>query len=67
GPDEEGKTYLTSVSADGTGNWSASGFLADGTYLTATATDVSGNTSEFSAAPPGWCNHTYVPQVMKGY
>ncbi|MGB3905511.1 MAG: CSLREA domain-containing protein, partial [Anaerolineae bacterium] len=48
GPDDEGKTYLTTVSADGSGNWSGSGFLADDTYLTATATDAAGNTSEFS-------------------
>jgi hypothetical protein len=64
-PDDEGKTYLTTVSADGSGNWSASGFLADHAYLTATATDAAGNTSEFSALAA--CGHIYVPLVLKGY
>ena len=66
GWDGEGKTYLTTVSADGSGNWSASGFLADEPYLTATATDTTGNTSEFSAVAP--CgSFTYVPLVMKNH
>jgi len=64
-PDDEGKTYLTTVSPDGSGNWSASGFLADHAYLTATATDAAGNTSEFSAIAA--CSHTYVPLVLKRY
>ncbi|MGB3903987.1 MAG: right-handed parallel beta-helix repeat-containing protein [Anaerolineae bacterium] len=66
GPDDEGKSYLTSVVADGSGNWSASGILAKGFYLTATATDLSGNTSEFSA-PASGCERTYVPLAMKRY
>jgi len=66
GPDDEGKTYLTTVSADGDGDWSASGFLADDAYLTATATDVNGNTSEFSAVA-GCANRTYVPLGLKRY
>jgi CSLREA domain-containing protein len=40
GPDDQGKTYLISVAADGSGNWSAAGFLADEMYLTAAATDT---------------------------
>jgi hypothetical protein len=67
GPDDEGKTFLTSVSADGSGNWSASGFLADDAYLTATATDSDGNTSEFSAAVTGCDKRTYVPLATKNY
>ncbi len=66
GPDDEGKTYLTTVSADGSGIWSASGFLADDAYLTATATDVNANTSEFSAVA-GCGNRTYVPLALKRY
>jgi hypothetical protein len=67
GPDEEGKTYLTTVSADGPGDWSASGFLADDTYLTATATDAAGNTSQFSAPVAEWDWRTYLPVVTKNY
>ena len=66
GPDDEGKTYLTTVSADGSGNWSTSGFLADGTYLTATATDSGGNTSEFSAVA-GCDLRAYLPLAIKRY
>jgi hypothetical protein len=66
GPDDEGKTYLTSVSADGSGNWSASGFWADDMFLTATATDIDGNTSEFSAV--AGCGHRgYVPLATKSH
>jgi CSLREA domain-containing protein len=67
GPDDEGKTYLTSVSADGAGNWSASGYITDEMYLTATATDASGNTSEFSAAVSGCGNLTYLPLANVNY
>jgi CSLREA domain-containing protein len=66
GPDDEGKTYLTTVSADGSGNWSASGFLADDAYLTATATDTSGNTSEFSSVA-GCGYRAYEPLALKRY
>lgn len=68
GPDDEGKTYLTTVSADGDGNWSASDSFAVDTYLTATATHAGGNTSEFStAADRGCCYHIYLPLTMKNY
>jgi hypothetical protein len=69
GPDDEGKTYLTSVSADGSGNWSAWGFLAGDTYLTATATDAAGNTSEFSsgAGVVACDERTYLPLATKQY
>lgn len=67
GPDDEGKTYLTSVSVDGSGNWSAAGFVAGDSYLTATATDTSGNTSEFAVAATGCPDRRYVPLAMKRY
>ncbi len=51
----QGKVYLgsTSVTADGSGNagpftFAASGLIPVGWYVTATATDASNNTSEFS-------------------
>jgi hypothetical protein len=45
---DEGRIYEGSTEADGNGDWS---FLAgaSGPHVTATATDVGGNTSEFSA------------------
>jgi len=68
-PDGEGKTYLATTSADGATNWSAPGpFFTLDTYVTATATDGSGNTSEFSTAViPVTCPQTFLPLIMKGY
>ena len=67
GPDDEGKTYLATSSADG-GNWSVTGLFALDAYVTATATDAAGNTSEFStAAVPGTCHQVFVPLGMKNY
>jgi hypothetical protein len=45
---DEGRIYEGSTEADGDGNWSFSGGVS-GPYVTATATDAGGNTSEFSA------------------
>jgi surface protein len=47
----EGRTFLGAIDADGLGNFSFDGTL-DGPNLTASATDVLGNTSEFSIATP---------------
>ena len=44
----EGRTYLGSTTADGSGNWTINLTLTGGTTLTATATDTNGNTSMFS-------------------
>ncbi len=67
-PDDEGKTYLTTVSADGGGNWSAPGPFTLDNYVTATATDASSNTSEFSTkVTAGTCYQTFVPLIMKNY
>ena len=47
----EGKTFLKTVHTDNSGNWSATlNGLSSGDYLTTTATDSSGNTSEFSTS-----------------
>ena len=68
GPDEEGKTYLATCSADGAENWSVTGPFTLDAYVTATATDAAGNTSEFStAAVPGSCHQVFVPLVIKNY
>ena len=49
GPDDEGKIWEATVTADASGNFSWSG-IPTGKYLTATATNATGNTSKFSAA-----------------
>ena len=68
GPDEEGKTYLATALAGGAGQWSVVGSFTFDTYVTATATDASGNTSEFSSqAEPGACYPVYLPLGVKSY
>ena len=52
---DEGRIYHGSATADGAGNWSFPGAVV-GPNVTATATDASGNTSEFS--PPFACADT---------
>ncbi len=47
GPDGQGQTYLANVTADAAGAFSWSGALS-GAFVTTTATDADGNTSEFS-------------------
>jgi len=49
GPDDQGKTYEDAVVADAAGNFHWAGSFG-GDWLTATATDEAGNTSEFSIA-----------------
>lgn len=48
---DEGRTYHGSTSADSNGDWTFTGPV-DGPNVTATATDIDGNTSEFSAPFP---------------
>jgi hypothetical protein len=68
GPDEEGKTFLTTTSADGSGIWTALGPFTLDTYVAATATDASGNTSEFSAhVAAGDCYPVFLPLCVKNY
>jgi len=67
GPDDEGKTYLATCSADGAGNWSVTGPFTLDAYVTATATDAAGNTSEFSLAVPGVCHEIFLPLTLKNY
>jgi hypothetical protein len=68
GPDEEGKTYLATSLADGAGDWGVVGAFTLDTYVTATATDASGNTSEFSAqAAAETCYPVFLPLAVKRY
>jgi hypothetical protein len=48
---DEGRFYEDTVTTTGTGEWALSGSFR-GPYLTATATDPAGNTSEFSEPVP---------------
>jgi hypothetical protein len=67
GPDEEGKRYLATGVADGLGDWEVVGPFNFDTYVTATATDVSGNTSEFSAQTTAYCYPVFLPLGVKRY
>jgi surface protein len=50
GTTDQGRTYLGTTTADGSGIWSFAGTFMLGHRITATATDGSGNTSAFSTA-----------------
>ena len=68
GPDQEGKTYLATVVADGAGDWEVVGLFNFDTYVTATATEASGNTSEFSIeAEAGACYPVFLALGVKSY
>ncbi len=68
----EGETYLGSATPDGLGNWSLTvATLVVGDSVTATATDQSNNTSEFSATvavtQPDWdCDQNPPPGKFGG-
>jgi CSLREA domain-containing protein len=67
GPDDEGKRYLASDVADVSDDWEVVGPFRLDTYVTATATDGSGNTSEFSADVESNCHLVFVPLGVKNY
>jgi len=58
-PQDEGRTYLGAAQADASGNFTYQGEVR-GPYLTATATDVQGNTSPFSR-PMAVQGRVYLP------
>ena len=67
GPDEEGRRYLATALADGVGLWDVVGPFNFDTYVTATATDASGNTSEFSTQVEASCYPAFLPLGVKNY
>jgi CSLREA domain-containing protein len=71
--EDEGRIYHGFTTADATGNFSHSGSVS-GPYVTATATDGSGNTSEFSVpvedgggAPGPGSGGIHLPIITKNY
>lgn len=65
--EDEGRVYEGSAIADTSGRFTftkASGLT--GPYVTATATDRDGNTSEFSAPQRVWWKQIYLPVILKG-
>ena len=67
GPDDEGKRYLATALADGANAWEVVGPFSFDTYVTATATDGSGNTSEFSTQVAADCYPVFLPLGVKNY
>jgi titin len=62
--EDEGRIYEGVATADGSGNWSWTG-EPSGPFLTATATDNDGNTSEFSSPRRALQARVYLPVVMR--
>jgi len=68
--DGQGRYFEGQTGANSTGYWSLSlpsGSMFRFPMLTATATDIAGNTSEFSAPYPNGCKFIYLPLIMKNY
>jgi parallel beta-helix repeat protein len=63
--EDEGRVYEGSAVADGNGDWTWTG-SPNGPYLTATATDETGNTSTFSAPQAALWHRIYLPLVLRG-
>ncbi|MBN2202174.1 right-handed parallel beta-helix repeat-containing protein, partial [bacterium] len=63
----QGRTYLGTVYSSGAGNWSVEGLVLSAAHYTATATDGSKNTSEFSApkAPPSAVHAAAAPERFR--
>jgi CSLREA domain-containing protein len=62
--EDEGAIYEGTAIADSSGNWTWIG-SPSGPYVTATATDAAGNTSEFSASQRMWQHRVYLPLVVR--
>jgi len=63
--EDEGQVYEGHTIADGSGNWTWAG-RAGGPYVTATATDQTGNTSAFSVPQMAERHWIYLPLVARG-
>jgi hypothetical protein len=62
---DEGRVYEGYTVADGNGAWTWMG-SPNGPYVTATATDGTGNTSPFSAPQVALWHQLYLPLILKG-
>jgi hypothetical protein len=62
---DEGQAYEGYAVADGNGDWTWTGG-PNGPYVTATATDGTGNTSPFSAPQLVMCCRLYLPLTLRG-
>jgi len=62
-----GKTFLGTGVADGSGNWTVMTPSLHGPYLTATATDASKGTSQFSNALFTTIRSLYLPLILRNW
>ncbi|MDF1512603.1 MAG: CSLREA domain-containing protein [Anaerolineae bacterium] len=63
--DGEGKTYLGSTTADVAGVWSLTVACSVDPFLTATVTDLAGNTSEFSSVITSSVRCLFMPLIVR--
>jgi hypothetical protein len=64
--EDEGRVYEGTVAADSAGHWQlVTGNVLSGPFITATATDVEGNTSEFSLPVRLMTGWLYLPLLMR--
>jgi titin len=63
--ERQGRTYLGSTTADGSGDWSLTVECISGNYLTATVTDITDGTSEFSSVFTSSVRCLFLPLIMK--
>ncbi len=63
--EQQGRTYVGSAVTAGDGSWSLTVPCISGEYLTATATDATDGTSEFSSVFTSTVHCTFLPLIMR--
>jgi titin len=63
--EDQGRTYIGTATADGSGDWSLTVACIGSPYLTATATDAVDGTSEFSSVFTSSVRCLFMPLIMR--